>query len=259
MLLESGAFMSPWWGWIGIGAALVAEGAASLVRSRRQADRERERRSAAQRLIVQSLTTLTETRDRDTGRHARRTQELTRILATALARRPGYRRTLDAARISLIATLAPLHDIGKVGVSDAVLRKPGALNAAELEEMRRHPELGYESLLRAEALAGVHDDEVLAVAKEIVRTHHEWWDGSGYPRGLTGEAIPVSGRIVSVVDAYDAIVGNRAYHAGSTHEEAVRAITAGSGSHFDPEVVAAFLAVHEEIRRVEAAQGGTVP
>jgi CHASE2 domain-containing sensor protein len=252
LLGQAGTFISPLWGWLGIAAALLVEGAGGVIRERRHAERERRRRGEAQRLIVQALTTLTETRDADTGRHARRTQELTRILATSLARRPAYRKALDAGRLSLVATLAPLHDIGKVGVSDAVLRKPGALNPAEVEEMRRHPELGYESLLRAEDLAGVHDDEVLAVAKEIVHTHHERWDGSGYPRGLRGESIPVSGRIVALVDAYDAMVGGRTYRASVAHDEAVRAITADSGGHFDPAVVAAFLSVQEQFRAFEA-------
>jgi response regulator RpfG family c-di-GMP phosphodiesterase len=251
LLGQAGAFISPLWGWIGVAAALIAEGAGGVLRERRRADRERRRRGDAERLIVQALTTLTEMRDADTGRHARRTQELTRILATALARRPGYRKALDSGRLSLVATLAPLHDIGKVGVSDAVLRKPGALNPAEAEEMRRHPELGYESLLRAEALAGVHDDEVIAVAKEIVHTHHERWDGSGYPRGLRGEAIPISGRIVALVDTYDAMVGGRTYRPSVAHDEAVRAIAAESGGHFDPAVVAAFLSVQEQFRAVE--------
>ena len=137
-------------------------------------------------------------------------------------------------------------------MSDAVLRKPAPLTPDELDEMRRHPEIGYGALLRAEALAGVHDDEVLAAAKEIVRTHHERWDGTGYPRGLRGEAIPVSARLVALVDTYDAIVGARAYHPGSPHEEAVQAIVADSGAHFDPAVVAAFLSVQDEFRSVAA-------
>lgn len=252
LLVGGGRFFSPFWPWIGIATALVIDGAAGLVRERRRADGERRRRADAQRLIVQALTTLTETRDADTGRHARRTQEMTQILGTALARRPRYRGELDASRVALIATLAPLHDIGKVGVSDAVLRKPGALTPSEFEEMRRHPELGYESLLRAETLAGVHDDEVLAVAKDIVHTHHERWDGSGYPRGLRAEQIPVSGRVVALVDAYDALVGGRSYRAGVAHEAAVQAIVEGSGQHFDPEVVQAFLSVEQQFRAMGA-------
>lgn len=252
LLVQGGWFFSPFWSWIGIAVALVVDGAAGLMRERRRADRERRRRGDAQRLIVQALTTLTETRDADTGRHARRTQELTQILATALARRPNYRAELDAGRVALIATLAPLHDIGKVGVSDAVLRKPGALTPSEVEEMRRHPGLGYESLLRAETLAGVHDDEVVAVAKDIVHTHHERWDGTGYPRGLVAHQIPVSGRVVALVDAYDALVGGRSYRAGVAHEEAVQAIVDASGTHFDPEVVEAFLSVQQQFRALVA-------
>ena len=242
--------------WVAGGTSLAVHGLTSLWRERRRADRERQRRGDAQRLIIQALTTLTETRDVDTGRHARRTQELTRILATALARTPAYRATLDDERIALISTLAPLHDIGKVGVSDAVLRKPGQLTPTEHEEMRRHPGMGYDSLLRAEALAGVHDDEVLQVAKDIVYTHHERWDGSGYPRGLQGQAIPVSGRIVALVDAYDALVTTRAYRQGVSHEAAVEAVVSGRGTHFDPDLVDAFLTVQEQFAAAALASPG---
>jgi len=154
--------------------------------------------------------------------------------------------------ISLVSTLAPLHDIGKVGVSDAVLRKPGALTTTELAEMRRHPGLGHESLLKAEALAGVHDDEVLKVAKEIVHTHHEFWDGSGYPSGLRGADIPLSGRIVALVDSYDAMVAERTYRKAMSHKEAVDAIVSARGQHFDPEIVDAFLTVEAEFARIAA-------
>ena len=152
----------------------------------------------------------------------------------------------------MIATLAPLHDIGKVGVPDAVLRKPGALTAEEHNEMRRHPNLGHDSLLRAESLAGVHDDEVIGLAKEIVHTHHERWDGAGYPQGLRGEEIPVSGRLVALVDAYDALVVQRAYRPAVSHEAAVEAIASGRGQHFDPDVVDAFLTVQEQFRKLDA-------
>lgn len=250
LLARTGAYVSPLWGWMAGATALLVHGTISLWSERRRANLERRRRADAQRLIVQALTTLTETRDVETGRHARRTQELTRLLATVLARRPPYRTTLDPHRIALISTLAPLHDIGKVGVSDAVLRKPGVLTADERDEMRRHPGLGYDSLLKAEALAGVHDDEVLAVAKDIVYTHHERWDGSGYPRGVRGAAIPVSGRLVALVDTYDAMVSPRTYSAGMSHDAAVAAIARERGRHFDPDIVDAFLDVHEQFRAV---------
>lgn len=252
LLHREGAYLTPLYPVLAIVMGMAVAGIAGVARERRRADRERRRRGDAQRLIVQALTTLTETRDTDTGRHARRTQEYTRVLATALSRRPTYRRMLTEEQIALVTTLAPLHDIGKVGVSDAVLRKPGALTTTELAEMRRHPGLGHESLLKAEALAGVHDDEVLKVAKEIVHTHHEFWDGSGYPSGLKGTDIPLSGRIVAVVDSYDAMVAERAYRKAMTHQQALDAITAASGVHFDPEIVEAFLTVEAEFARIAA-------
>lgn len=252
LLHRDGVYLTPLYPALAVVIGIAAAGIAGVTRERRRADRERKRRGDAQRLIVQALTTLTETRDTDTGRHARRTQEYTRVLATALARRPMHRRTLTEEQIALVTTLAPLHDIGKVGVSDAVLRKPGALTTTELAEMRRHPGLGHESLLKAEALAGVHDDEVLKVAKEIVHTHHEFWDGSGYPSGLGGTDIPLSGRIVALVDSYDAMVAERAYRKAMTHKEATEAIVAARGGHFDPEIVDAFLTVEEEFARIAA-------
>ncbi len=250
LLSVTGQFLSPLWLAAGAVIALTSEGAAAVLRERRRADREHQKRGNAQRLIVQALTSLTETRDADTGHHARRTQALTQILATALARQPEYRRTLTPERVALIATLAPLHDIGKVGVSDAVLHKPGALTPEEHAEMQRHPGIGHESLLKAEALAGVHDDDVISLAKEIVHTHHERWDGTGYPQGLRGADIPVAGRIVAVVDAYDALVSDRVYQRALSHQAAVDAITEGRGRHFDPDVVDAFLRVQEEIREL---------
>jgi CHASE2 domain-containing sensor protein len=259
LLADVGWFVSPLWPSAGVAIALGCEGAATVVRERWRADREQRRRADAQRLIVQTLTTLTETRDANTGQHARRTQALTGILAAALARHPAYRRELTPDRVALIATLAPLHDIGKVGIPDAVLRKPGSLTPEEYAEIQRHPRLGHDSLLKAEALAGVHDDEVIALAKEIVYTHHERWDGAGYPRGLRGPEIPLSGRLVALVDTYDALVSDRAYQEAVSHEHAVQAIRGGSGRHFDPDIVEAFLSIEDRIRAVAFSTGPDAP
>ncbi|MGD9904028.1 MAG: CHASE2 domain-containing protein [Vicinamibacterales bacterium] len=246
----TGTIVSP----VGPAAALVIGAvvtvAAQLAAERRRADLEHRRRDQAHKLIVQTLTTLTETRDVDTGRHARRTQEYVRLLARSLATHPDYRRALPPERVELLATLAPLHDIGKVGISDAVLNKPGHLTPAEYAEMKRHATLGHDSLLKAEHLAGVHDNEVLAVAKEIVYTHHERWDGSGYPRGLRGTAIPLAGRLVAVVDTFDALVEARAYKAALPPDRAREIIMAGRGTHFDPDVVDAFLRCFEQFRQI---------
>jgi adenylate cyclase len=250
LLAAHGWWVSPSFALLAIALVFLADVGVTVVRERQRGDRAQRRTHDAQQLIVQALTSLTETRDRSTGRHARRTQEYTRVLATALSRRQPYRRLLSREHIDLISTLAPLHDIGKVGVSDAVLRKPGALTDEEFAEMRRHPGLGHESLLKAEALAGVRDDEVIGLAKEIVHTHHEHWDGSGYPQGLTGSQIPLSGRLVALVDAYDAMVADRAYRQALTHEHAVEAIRAARGHHFDPDIVDAFLTVQGEFKRL---------
>jgi adenylate cyclase len=245
----SGSVVSPIAGGLGLLLGVAVSVVRQLATERGRTARERLRREQAQRLIVQTLTTLTETRDVETGRHARRTQELTRLLATTMAARGVAPTVLTPHRIDLMATLAPLHDIGKVGISDAVLHKPGHLTADEYTEMKRHTSLGHDTLEKAEQLAGVHDDEVLALAKDIVFTHHERWDGSGYPRGLKGEAIPLPGRIVAVVDTYDALIAERPYKPARPHRDALAIITDGRGTHFDPAVVDAFLACHAQFEQ----------
>jgi putative two-component system response regulator len=196
---------------------------------------------------VQSLTSLTETRDVNTGKHARRTQAYTRLVADQLAKSPRFRKRLRPETIELMAILAPLHDIGKVGIPDAVLNKPGPLTPEEYAQMQTHPRLGYDAIVKAESEALIDDEQIVSLAKDMVYTHHERWDGHGYPQGLAGEAIPVGGRIMAVVDVYDALVASRTYRASVTHEQAVGIISKQSGTHFDPDVVAAFVAVEREI------------
>jgi putative two-component system response regulator len=172
------------------------------------------------------------------------------VLAQALAQRPSFREHLTPERIELLSTLAPLHDIGKVGVSDAVLLKPGPHTLEESREMRRHPEYGRDVIVKAERAAGVRDDLTLTIAKDIVFTHHERWDGTGYPQGLQGAAIPVAGRIIAVVDVYDALLAPRPYQRAMTHEEAIAIIAEGRGTHFDPEVVDACLSISAAFARL---------
>jgi putative two-component system response regulator len=207
---------------------------------------------AAQRLMVQTLLSLTEARDAETGRHSRRTQQYARLLAGPLATHPAFRDYLTSERIDLLASLAPLHDIGKVGVSDRVLNKPGPLTPEEAVEMRSHPELGRDVILRAEARVGVRDDVTLQIAKDIVYTHHERWDGTGYPQGLRGTDIPIPGRIMAVVDVYDAVRARSLYSACRSHEETVDLIVKGKHSHFDPDVVDAFLSVSASFEAVSS-------
>jgi CHASE2 domain-containing sensor protein len=243
LLGEAGAFWSPVLPTIGLTTAFASMTVARFTVERRRAEEAGQETSETQRLMVQALLSLTEVRDAETGRHSRRTQRYARLLANQLSRNPSFRAALPPERIELLASLAPLHDIGKVGIPDQLLNKRGDLTPEELVEMRRHPTYGRDVIVNAERRVGVHDVEILELAKEIVYTHHEKWDGSGYPQGLKGEAIPVPGRVMAIVDVYDAVLTRRLYRPPMSHEQAVAFISKGSGTHFDPAVVDAFLQV----------------
>jgi putative two-component system response regulator len=188
---------------------------------------------------IHAMASLAEARDNETGHHIRRTQHYVRILAEDLARLPKYRELLTPAYIDMLYRSAPLHDIGKVGVSDSILRKPGKLTPEEFEIMKTHAEIGRDAIERAELELGSSID-FFAVAKEIAHGHHECWDGSGYPQGLAGEDIPLSARLMSLADVYDALVSHRVYKPAFPHTQAVEMILGGCGTRFDPAVVAAF-------------------
>jgi adenylate cyclase len=243
MLSTSGTFVSPFFPTMGFSSALAAMTAVGLLVERRRADQSTQENAASRRLMVQTLLSLTGIRDVETGKHSERTQKYTRVLARQLSKHPAFREYLTPERIELLASLAPLHDIGKVGVPDAVLNKPGALTPEEREEMRKHPSHGRAVIENAERAAGVRDDLTLSIAKDIVYTHHEWWDGTGYPQGLKGAQIPIPGRIMAVVDVYDAIRTRNLYKAPMSQDEAVKHILDGKGKHFDPAVVDAFVQV----------------
>jgi adenylate cyclase len=237
-----GIVLSPLFAMLSIGSILSAEATVRLLFEYRRADDAVAGKAATRRMMIQSLLSLTETRDYETGQHSRRTQRNMRRLAEELAKQPSYRPHLTPDTIELLSALAPLHDIGKVGVPDRVLGKPGALTVEEFSEIRQHPSLGREVIARVQAELSDRDDHdgVLALAKDIVYTHHERWDGTGYPQGLRGEDIPVAGRLMAVVDAYDAMVMHRRYQSPLSHEEAVRRILKGRGTLFEPAVVDAF-------------------
>jgi adenylate cyclase len=245
-------FMSPLAATISVMATLAVLTLARFTVERRRALSAGVERNTAQRLMVQALLSLTEARDAETGRHSRRTQQYTRLLAGPLSTHPAFRDYLTPERIDLLASLAPLHDIGKVGVSDHVLNKPGPLTPEEAAEMRNHPTLGRDVILRAEARVGVRDDVTLQIAKDIVYTHHERWDGTGYPQGLRGTDIPIPGRIMAVVDVYDAVHARSLYSTCRSHEDTVKFIVAGKSSHFDPDVVDAFLRVSDSFEVVSS-------
>jgi adenylate cyclase len=249
LLSARGVFLSPLYPTAGVLAALGSMTLAKFTVERGRADSASRGRTAAQGLMVQALLSLTEVRDAETGRHSRRTQQYARLLAEQLATLPDFRAYLTPERIDLLSSLAPLHDIGKVGVPDHVLTKPGALTPEEQAEMRKHPALGRDVILKAEARVGVRDDATLQMAKDIVYTHHERWDGAGYPQGLRGAEIPLAGRVIALVDVYDAVHARALYRHCMSHDDTVALIVSGKGSHFDPAVVDAFLSVADRFRR----------
>ena len=198
--------------------------------------------------MIESLAALAECRDPETGGHIQRTQNYVKALAVHLREHSRFRDILDAETIEILYLSAPLHDIGKIGVRDHVLLKPGRLDEAELAEMKRHAMIGEEALRRAEQKLG--RSTFLRHARDIAGAHQEKWDGSGYPRGLKGEEIPLSARLMALADVYDALISARVYKSGLPHDKAARIIEEGRGSHFDPDVVDAFLAVQETFRNI---------
>ncbi len=204
---------------------------------------------AIQDVTIQALTALAETRDNTTGSHIIRTQRYVGLLAAQLAKNPRHAERMTPRYIDILTKSAPLHDIGKVGISDSILLKEGALTEEEYEIMKRHTTIGRDAILHAERRLGTRVD-FLDCAKEIVCHHQERWDGTGYPDGLRGADIPLSARIMAVADVYDALISVRPYKAGRTHQEAAASIREERGTHFDPDVVDAFIAIEDQIRTV---------
>ncbi len=201
-------------------------------------------------VAIVSLAALAESRDNETGAHILRTQEYVKVLAEELAQKEPFQSLLTTSYIELLYKSAPLHDVGKVGVPDSVLLKPGKLTDDEFEIMKQHPQIGADALSIAEQQLG--STSFLNVAKEISLTHHEKWDGSGYPNKLLGSDIPVSGRLMALADVYDALISKRVYKPAFSHEKAKSILVQGSGSHFDPQIVDAFLAVESEFVAIAA-------
>ena len=205
-----------------------------------------------QEVTILALASLAETRDTDTGNHLRRTQLYVKALAGSLQDSPRFSGALSDSAVTMLFKSAPLHDIGKVGIPDRILLKPGKLEPAEFEVMKQHTVIGRDAIEHAEQHLGRHVD-FLHMAKEIALYHHEKWDGSGYPEGLAGDRIPVPARLMALADVYDALISRRSYKEGLGHEEALRIITSGRASHFDPDVVDAFLGLGETFREIAAS------
>ena len=205
--------------------------------------------AAIQDVTILAMASMAETRDNETGNHIRRTQHYVKLLAEHLREHPRFASALSDAFIATLFKSAPLHDIGKVGIPDRILLKPGRFEPHEFEIMKTHCKLGRDAIQQAEDRLGLKVD-FLTVAKEIAYGHQEKWDGSGYPEGLSGDDIPVSARLMAVADVYDALISRRVYKEGMPHEKAMQIITEGRGKHFDPDMVDAFLAIADKFQDV---------
>ncbi|MDM0022489.1 two-component system response regulator [Variovorax sp. J22R187] len=204
---------------------------------------------AVQDATISAMTWLCEMRDNETGNHIRRTQRYIEVLANHLRHHPRFAHFLDDATIMLLFKSAPLHDIGKIGIPDRILLKPGRLTPEEFEIMKTHTTLGRDAIAQAEKHLGI-DVPFLRLAREIAHGHQEKWDGSGYPEGRSGDDIPISARLMAVADVYDALISRRVYKPGMPHAQAVKTIQEGRGSHFDPDIVDAFLARADGFREI---------
>lgn len=202
-----------------------------------------------QDVTILMMASLAETRDNETGNHIIRTQHYVKLIALQLQKHPKFSAALNETAIDLLFKSAPLHDIGKVGIADDILLKPGKLTAEEFEVMKTHTTLGKVAIESAEARLGKHVP-FLQVAKEIALSHQEKWDGTGYPQGLVGDAIPLSARLMAIADVYDALISRRVYKPAFPHQEAIKIIEEGRGRHFDPDVVDAFLAVQMSCKAI---------
>jgi putative two-component system response regulator len=199
-------------------------------------------------LMIFALAKLAESRDKDTGKHLERIREYSRVLANELASTSDFCDVIDQPFIDLLYMTSPLHDVGKVGIPDSILLKPGRLTVEEFDIMKQHTIIGCETL---KASADSHPEaSFLQMALDITLRHHEKWDGSGYPAGLSGEDIPLAARIVAVADVYDALTTQRCYKDAYSHEKACSIICSSSGSHFDPRIIEAFERIRPQMSEI---------
>jgi putative two-component system response regulator len=205
--------------------------------------------AAIQDVTIHAMASLAETRDNETGNHIRRTQYYVKALAEKLKHHPRFSAFLTDHVIEMLFKSAPLHDIGKIGIPDSILLKPGRFTPEEFEIMKTHTTLGRDAILHAENQLGMNVD-FLKYAKEIAYSHQEKWDGSGYPEALKGDNIPISARLMAVADVYDALISRRVYKEGMPHEKALAIIFEGRGTHFDPDIVDAFKEITEDFRTI---------
>ena len=205
--------------------------------------------TAIQDVTILAMASLAETRDSDTGNHIRRTQFYVKALAERLRDHPRFAWFLTDTNINMLFKSAPLHDIGKIGIPDRILLKPGRFEPHEFEIMKAHAMLGHDAIVHAEKALGTNVD-FLSFAKSIAFSHQEKWDGSGYPQGLAGDDIPIAARLMAVADVYDALISRRVYKESMPHENAVQIMIEGRGTHFDADMFDAFIEIQDEFRAI---------
>ena len=226
---------------------IMAEGTNAMITDlQKQQDKIKQTRD----VVILGMASLAEARDNETGAHIIRTQKYVKALAQYLQLQGKYLDILTDTNIELLYKSAPLHDIGKVGIPDNILLKPGKLTDEEFEIMKTHAKIGAQSIEQTKGELGC-DDSFLNFAQEIAHYHHEKFDGSGYPEGLKGHDIPLSARLMAVADVYDALISKRVYKEGFSHEKAKEIILEGKGKHFDPEIINAFLAIEEQFKKIK--------
>ena len=208
--------------------------------------------TATQDVTIRMAASLAETRDPETGNHIIRTQRYVQVLADAMKEHPDYSDNLTSNSIHLIVKSAPLHDLGKIGIPDSVLLKPGKLTDQEFDVMKQHCRNGYDAMGRAESEMeeDMRQESFLRYAREIALTHHEKWDGSGYPQGQSGEDIPLPGRLMAIADVYDALISKRPYKEPFPHKKACSIIEQGRGTHFDPILVDFFITLEDRFEKI---------
>lgn len=247
---RDGAYFSPVAASVTLASVIASYAVYHLVQAQRRAEETLRKLASARKFTLNALAAVMEVRDAETGAHLLRTQNYTRVLCRALSRHPRFRTFLTSGTIEMLVQLAPIHDIGKIGIPDRILHKPGPLTHDEYSFVRRHVEFGCDVIERARERSGVNDEELLRLARDIIYAHHEHWNGNGYPRGLRGDEIPIAGRLLAVVDMYDALVSRRVYKESYPHQEARRIIEVARGTQFDPDVVDAFVRTQDHWMRI---------
>jgi putative two-component system response regulator len=235
-------------------AHLSLKAAADFLRDKNEFLEEEIQRRIEEVMIIQDVTihvmaSLAETRDLETGGHIQRTQFYVKAIAEKLSTDPRFAVTLSKQIITTIYKSSSLHDIGKVGIPDSILLKPGRLTDDEFEIMKTHTTLGFEAIARAEQQLGIKVD-FLDTAKKIALSHHEKWNGSGYPKALKGAEIPLAARLMAVADVFDALTSRRIYKEAMSFEDSLKIMQEGRGTHFDPDVLDAFLSIQDEVQSI---------